>query len=338
MGLGGRLLAAAVMGLATTAAAAEPEVLRLGAPAPEGTAWVSDCFEPFMRLVTSASSGRARIKAFWGAVLGDETAMVGLLLKDQIELWAGSAGALASSIPELHALELPYLFASDEEFAAVLRSPVRQEIRKLLARGGLVPLLFTEVGWRSFAGTRPYRRPSDLKGLPVRSQASPVHLEMWRQLEARPVTLGITALMPALEEGSVVALDQSPILLFATSWYQHTPYYTRSRHIYQPALTVMRLARLRSLAPPVQAALLKAGEQVERACFAGLHRQASEVEAHLADVGVKVVELTPAEQDAFRKHLQPVREAFRKSTTPAGRQLLAAIELALARIRARPHP
>jgi TRAP-type C4-dicarboxylate transport system substrate-binding protein len=315
--------------------AAEPITLRLGAPAPEGTAWVSDCFEPLIKRVGGLTAGRARIKPYWGAVLGDERTVLGLLQKDRVELWAGSAGALASVVPELDALELPFLFRNDDEVDAVLRSPARAEIKALLGRAGLLPVIFTEVGWRSFAGKRPYRSPADLKGVAVRSQESPFHLEMWRLLEAIPRELPITEVMAALETGTVSALDQSPVLLFATSWYRHTPYYTRSRHIYQPALAVVRAERLRELAPWLARALTTAGDEVEHGCFQGLRRQAREIEAHLAKEAVEVVELTAAEREVFRKRLQPTWDTFRQRTTPAGRKLLKVIEAALEKHRAR---
>ncbi len=320
---------------APTVRAEDPITLRLGAPAPEGPAWVSDCFEPFIRRVGPLSGGRARIKPYWGAMLGDERTMLGLLQQDRVELWAGSAGALAAVVPELDALELPFLFADDEEVDAVLRSPARDEIKTLLARAGLVPVIFTEVGWRSFAGRRVYRAPADLKGVAVRSQESPSHLAMWRLLDAKPMALPITEVMSALESGAVSALDQSPVLLFATSWYRHTPHYTRSRHMYQPAFAVARLERLRKMPPVLLRALVTAGEEVERGCFEALRKQGHEVEAHLGKEGVSVVDLTPAEREAFRRRLQPTWETFRRRTGPAGRKLLRTIEAALAKHRAR---
>lgn len=310
--------------------------LRLAAPAPEGTAWVTDCFEPYIKRVVAATGGRARFKPYWGATLGDEAAMLRLLLEEKVEIWAGSFGSLAARVPELHALELPFLFGSDAEVDAVLRaSPARAEIQALLRKAGLVPLIFTEVGWRSFAGKQAFRTPADLRGVVVRSQDTPLHLEMWRRLEARPRVLGITELMTAFESGSVTALDQSPVLLFATSWYRHTPVYTRSRHIYQPALAVARLAYLDGLPGAVARALARSGADVEPGCFDGLRRQAREVEAYLEKERVQVVDLTAAERAGFERHLRPVWEAFRKKTSPAGRRLLGAIEAALAKHRRR---
>ncbi len=323
-----------LLALSSMARAAEPITLRLGAPAPEGTAWVSDCFEPFIKRVIALTEGRARIKPYWGAVLGDERAMLGMLQQDRVDLWAGSAGALAGLVPELDALELPFLFTSDAEVDAVLRSPARAQIKSLMARAGLAPVIFTEVGWRSFAGNRPYRSPADLKGVAVRSQESPLHLEMWRLLEARPTALPITEVMAAFENGAVTALDQSPVLLFATSWYQHTPFYTRSRHIYQPAFAVVRLERLRKLPPWLLKSLVAAGEEVEAGCFQALRNQAREIETHLVKEHIEVVELTGAEREAFRQRLRPEWESFRRRTTPAGRKLLRAIEVALEAYRA----
>ena len=50
------------------------------------------------------------IKPFLGGALGDENQTVGECRRGAIAMWGGTTGALATSVPEISVLELPYLF------------------------------------------------------------------------------------------------------------------------------------------------------------------------------------------------------------------------------------
>jgi TRAP-type C4-dicarboxylate transport system substrate-binding protein len=100
-------------------AADAPMTLKLATVAPEGTPWAEQ-LKAYRQQVEAATKGRVRVKAFLGGALGDENQTVGECRRGAIPLWGGSLGALASSVPELSVLELPYLFRTAGEADKVL--------------------------------------------------------------------------------------------------------------------------------------------------------------------------------------------------------------------------
>ncbi len=322
------LALALALGLATDAVAAEP-VRKFVTVATEGSPW-GDAAVSFSRRVAAETRGRLKIRPFLGALAGDEVDTARLCQQGKVLLWAGSPAAFAEVVPELNALELPFLFRdSGEVDASLVGSPVSILGRAFERRGlALVPPL-TELGWRSFAGPKPLRALADFRGLRVRSQENPVHLEMWRLLGAQPRAISVVETYNALQAGVVQAFDQVPVYLFATSWYQQARVYTLSRHVYQPGIVVLCKGALASLAPADRALILDVARQELAATVGKVRTLEAQVLAQLGKEGVQVVALTEAERAALAQQTRPVYRLFRESTTPLGRELLGAVERAI---------
>jgi TRAP-type C4-dicarboxylate transport system substrate-binding protein len=304
---------------------------------PDDTPW-ADTARRIAARVQRAAKDKLRVQAATGGAAGDEieTAQKCVKGKGRILFWGGSAGSLAAMVPELDVFELPFLFDSDGEVDAVMRGAALKPLQRALeARGLSLYGGATEVGWRNYAGQKPLRSASDFTGLSVRSMENPLHLEMWRALGAHPMPLPVHETLGALQEGTVVAFDQSPVFLFATSWHRAIKTYTVSRHIYQVGLIVACKGALEVLPPAARTALLRSGTEDTETNMAPIRALGVEVLGQLRREGISVVELTSTERNALRERLRPVRDLFKKRTTPLGRELLEAIEQALRQYRGR---
>src|SRR6185436_21143810 len=144
---GGAALAAAR--LRPARAADGPITLKLATIAPEGTPWAEQVSQ-YKAQVETAGKGRLRIKPFLGGALGDENQTVAECRRGAIALWGGTTGALATSVPEISVLELPYLFKDAAQADHVLDDVLGDELKKRLGARGFVPLFWSENGFRSF--------------------------------------------------------------------------------------------------------------------------------------------------------------------------------------------
>ncbi len=325
----------ASLGLAGGGAAAEP-VRRVATLATEGSPW-GDAMVAFARDVSEGTKRRVKLGLLLGGVGGDEVDAAHLCAAGKVFMWIGSAGALAHVVPELNALELPFLFDDDPEVDAALSGPVFGILGRAIERRGLVLLpRISEVGWRSFAGPRPLRTPADFEGLRARSQENPVHLEMWRLLGASPRAISVLETYDALQAGVVQGFDQSPVYLLATSWHQQARVYTLSRHIYQPGVAVLCKGAAASLSAQDRRVLLEAGASRLGSAVASIRALQAGVIEQLRGQGVRIVELSAAERAALRDRTRPTFQVFRAGTSALGRELLDALERAIgARRRSR---
>ncbi len=310
--------------LVSGTAAAEP-VRKIVAAAPEGSPW-GDGLVALARQIGERTAGRVKVRAVPGGLAGDEVETARMCAEGKLFGWAGSAGAFGRVLPELDALELPFLFDSQAEAEAALGGRPPASLVRAFERLGLTLVPYIgEVGWRSFAGKKALRALEDFRSLRVRSQESPIHLEMWRALGARPKAISVLETLSALQTGFVEAFDQSPVYMFATSWYQHGRVYTLSRHMYQPGIGVMCKGAHAALPAQDRRTVLDAMGRTMHDAVARARELEGQVLAQLAADGVQIVQVSPAERAALRQHTRGVIDTFRQGASPLGRELLEAL-------------
>lgn len=321
----------AVAGFAHAEQPKRPLAVTVG---PEGTPWADAAKEVAAR-ADRLSGGVIRPIAAVGGTAGDEldTARRCGEPASRLYAWGGSAGALATLVPELDVFELPFLFQDAAEVDAAYAA-ARPLLAELLTRRGLV--LYgapTEVGWRNFGARRPLKGPADFNGLRVRSQENPIHLDMWRALGADPRPISVIETLGAMQDGIVEGFDQSPVFLFATSWYQSIKVYSLSRHIYQPGVVVLCRDALSRLPAAKHKKMLEGAEPIMAGVTKGVRALEGQVLDQLQREGVQVVALSQAERDLLRRRTRVVHETFRRRASPEARRLLEVIEAALERKR-----
>ncbi len=318
--------AAATAVLPRPARAADgPITLKLATIAPEGTPW-ADQVTAYKSKVETVAKGRLKIKAFLGAALGDENQTVAECRRGAIALWGGTTAALATSVPEISVLELPFLFGGAEEADKILDAVLIEDLRARLLARGYVLVLWSENGFRSF-GTKwgPIKGPSDLKGHKMRSQESLVHLETYRALGALPQPIAVTEVLPALQTGVVDGFDNTPLYTFAASWHLAIKHFTLSEHIYQPGVVLISKKEYDKLPPDLQKVLTEDVNVITREGRAAVREMAPLLIDNFASAKIPVYKPSTAERAALAKATARVYQAYTKAV-PAAKPLLAAIE------------
>ncbi len=285
--------------------------VRLATIAPEGTPW-SDQLAAMKKRIESESKGRIKFVTYTGGQLGGEVETLRSLQRGRIQAWGGSIGAVTSIIPELQLLELPYLFFNEKEADYVLDEVLYKPFSSLLDSKGFILHSWNENGWRHFGTKRkPVLKTEDLKGLKVRSQESPIHIEMWKAFGASPVPISIPEVMSALQTGLVDGFDNSTLFATATGWYQSINHFVLSAHMYQPGAIIFNKKFWDSLPQDLQKILLGDPKKEAETGRKGVRAIEPEIIALLESEGVKVHKMTDAQKQEFAKLVQPVHTQFR---------------------------
>ena len=288
--------------------------------APEGTPWAS-LFNRFRREVRRASQGRLRARIFLGGVKGDERSIMRQVVAGRLQMGGLSTGAIASIVPDLDILELPYAFATAAQ-ADQLLEEARPLIRELLHERGLELIMYSENGYRSFGANRCIRQPSDLRGMKMRSQENEVHLETYRALGASPNPIAVGEVLSSLQTGHVTGFDNTPLFTQAVSWHQAVTHYSTTRHIYQPALILANKAWFDELPPSMRSILLEKAQALEARGRQQVRALEAPLIANFGEQGVEVCELSDAERARFRDATRSVWTSRRARASEKGRQLL----------------
>jgi TRAP-type C4-dicarboxylate transport system substrate-binding protein len=320
------LLASAAAPVAAHADDAKPIKLRMATVAPKGTPW-SKLLKNYKKKVkkkTKATSQQVKVKVYLGGVKGDEQSSVRQVFKGSLEGAGVSTAAVSAVVPSMDILEMPYLFDSYEEADKVLEA-VRGEVNAALASKGMMLLMYSENGYRSFGWKREdndqpkfIKKPGDLANVKMRSQESQVHLAMYRALGASPVSISVGEVLSSLQTGVVDGFDNTPLFTQAASWNQAITHYSVSKHIYQPALIIVNKAWWDGLPEDVRAVLKAESKKLEpkgRKLVRALNPALLE---NLRASGVKVYELSDAERAVFKKATRGGWAARRAAAVKAG--------------------
>jgi tripartite ATP-independent transporter DctP family solute receptor len=310
-------------------AGAQPQtgtyVMKIATIAPEGTPWEKQ-LRKLKRYLEEGSGGRLKVKMFMGGSLGGEKALVRRTSQGSVQCFGGSTAALGSLVQELNVIEAPYVFDTAEQADAALDGPAKAQIAGMLTKRGFVFGLWAENGFRSwFTKERPIRTPADLRGLRMRSQEAPVHLETYRAFGASPVPIDATNVLTSLQTGVVDGFDNTMIFAYATSWYQGARHLNLSRHSYQPGIVAFSKTWFDSLPADLQTLINNIPPEMVAEGRRSVRAMDPVLQRNLTQYGIQVHEPTPAERAAFVQASRAVADRVAKKSGAGGAALLRAL-------------
>lgn len=304
------LLLAALLALSTSSWALD---LKFGTIAPAGTPW-SDSLEVIKNRVATESKGDLKIKVFLGGQLGGELEILQKIRRGQIAGGGLTCSAMASVIPELDVLEIPFLFNSSEEADFVLDNYLLPVFKDLLLKKGFVLVTWAENGWRSIGHkTKQIKTPADLKAVKIRSQESKVHLAFWKKLGASAQAISTPEVLPALQTGVVEAFDNTPLFTLAAEWQTAIKHYSVTNHIYQPAVVVYSKVAWDKLKPEQQKILMGPGNEQAKDIRMSVRKLGDSLIEVLKESKINVYNPTTAEMNSFKSAVAGLDQEMIKS-------------------------
>ena len=312
----------------------KPYIVKLVMVGPEGSPWGESAVLT-KKHIEERTNKKVKVKLYLGGILGDENSTIIRLKNGGLNFWAGSAGAIATVVPELNVLELPFLFLNNNEIDKLLYDEMLEDIESLLRSYGIELFASVEVGWRHFATSKkPIRRADDLKGLKMRSQQNKIHIKMWELLGANPIPFSITEVVNAFNAGVIEGFDNTPTLTFATGWFQHIKYYTMSKHLYQPGFGVFNKKFLDDLPKELRDKLMRDRKTITKKSNDYLRNyNKSNVYPMFKQLNIELIKLNEEERAKLKAKLKTLYSYFLKSTTPTGKKMLGKILIKLDKFR-----
>lgn len=328
------LAVAALVGtsVATSAVAhaADAEfTMKIATVAPDNTPW-SELLKMYKKAVEKESGGKIKVKVYLGGTLGDENETVLMAKRGQIQAIGVSTGALASQIPDLNVIEIPYLFKSADDADYIVDKVLGPEFDSIFQEYGFVLGFWSENGFRQF-GTKDkfVKVPGDLKGKKMRSQEASIHLDMWKAFGAQPKAIATTEVLTALQNGTVDGFDQALLFAVAASWHTTVKYFTISNHIYQPAIISFNKDWFDTLPADLQKVVVDEGRKIQAKGRKAIRKMNAKLVQGLKDEGLEVYELSAKEKKVFEEAAAPVRKNFRNSAGKRAAGLLDKVEAGL---------
>jgi tripartite ATP-independent transporter DctP family solute receptor len=295
------ILVAAVLALAGTAAAqtqinvgvvTNPDFVHTKA-----AVWFKDCVE-------KAAPGKLSVVVHHSATLGSETQVLQQIQLGTTQMSVCTTGPIESFVPEIKALEMPFVFPSYAAADKVLDGPIGQELAKRFEKSGFIALAFLDNGFRNVTNSkRPAKTPEDLKGLKIRTMEAPTHLAIWRAIGANPTPMA-WPIFTQLQQGVIDGQENPIAVIYAAKLPEAgQKYLSLTRHVYSALVFVANKAFVDGLPADQRKVVLDCARTASMQGRSFIRDNEVKQLAELRAMGMQVEE-------------QPDLAAFRKATAP----------------------
>ena len=303
--------------------AADAIVLKLGTTVNEQDSF-QIAAEKFAELVKERTNGAYVVEIYPNGALGDERTMLESMQMGTLDMGIITSGPFVNFVPEMGVLDMPFLFASNEEAYKILDGEVGQELLDKMENANLKGLAYAERGFRNLTNSvRPVENASDISGLKVRVMENEVYTATFKALDVNAVPMAWTDALTALQQETIQGQENPVNVIYSYQLWESQKYVTLTRHAYASAIITMSLKLFNDLPEDVQVIFKEAAQEAaeyERGWVAD--NEADQLQA-LKDNGMEVVE-TP-DMDSFKAAVQSVYDQY-----PDYADYLARIQDALA--------
>ena len=249
------------------------------------------------------TNGRVKVEFYYGWALARNTeAVVGGLQTGSFELSDWNLASLAEYSKAFLPLDVFYLLPNK----AVAYEVVRGEVGRMMAdrfkeETGIRVILITDLGFRHITNSkRPITSPADLKGLKIRTQSNPLHLEGFKAFGASPTPMAFAELFTALQQGVVDGQENPIFMTYIVKLYKVQKYLSLTGHLFSPGAFLMSNDFYKGLPKDIRTAIDKAAITAREAAI----KEVAETEkAWLPEMEkeIKVNTLSNEQLQAFQK-------------------------------------
>lgn len=319
------LVLALMLALCVCASAMAETVLQLGTTVNEQDSF-QVAAEKFAELVAERTNGEYKIEIYPNGTLGDESTMLDSMSTDMLDMGIITSGPFVNFSEMMGVLDMPFLFADNEEAYKVLDGEIGKELLATLEDAGLKGLAYAERGFRNVTNSvRPVTSAADVAGLKLRVMENEVYTATFKALGVNAVPMAWSEALTAMQQGTIEG-EENPINVIYSYglWDYGQKYVALDRHSYATAIITMSLSVFESLDEATQQIFVDAAQEAAEYERAWVAAQEADQLAAIKSHGVEVVE--NPDVDSFRAAVQTVYDAY-----PQYAEYIARIQAELAK-------
>ena len=270
----------------------------------------------FAKLVKQKTNGRIEIDVYYGGTLyGSEPEAIEAMVMGELGFARVSASPVANFVPELNAIQLPYLYKSKEHMWAVLNGKVGQDmLNKIQAsKSGLIGLCYYDAGSRCFYLTKKVTSPKEMAGLKIRMQDNKMMCRLVELLGATPVTgIGPNDVYANITSGVIDGAENNWPTYQTKGDYKAAKYFILDDHTRVPEILLASEAALKKAGVTAKDLEIikqcaKSTQEFEIKEWEKMEKKSEEI---VRKEGTIVVPLTAQQLQAFQDAMEPLYKEY----------------------------
>jgi len=303
------LAAASVAALALTgpASAQSPIVIKfshvVASNTPKGAAT-----EKFKELAEKYTDGKVKVEIYPNSTLYKDKEELEALQLGAVQMLAPSNSKFGPiGVREFEVFDLPYILPDLATSRKVTDGPLGARLLKLLEPKGMIGLAYWDNGFKEMTANKKLVTPDDYKSLKFRIQSSKVLEAQFRALGSIPQVMAFGEVYQALQTGVVDGQENTWSNIYTQKMHEVQKFATVTNHGYIGYVVVTNKKFWDGLPADIRTRLEKA---MKEATAYGNGQSAKEnddaLEAIRKSGKTEIVTLTPAQDAAMRKAMEPV--------------------------------
>lgn len=265
----------------------------------------------FAELVEERTEGRIQILVMPEAELGAEKDVLKQLRYGGVDFARVSLSQLAELIPEMHVLEMPYLYEDSRHMWKVLDGEIGDRFLKMADEKDLTGLSWYDAGVRSFyTSEKKITCLDDLQGMRIRVQESGLMADMVEALGAVPFQIPYSEVYSALQQGLVDGAENNWPSYEFMQHYEVAKYFTVDEHTRVPEMQLASSHTWEKLSEEDQKIIRECAEAsalYERRIWT---QQEKKSRRTAMEKGAEEIVLSEEEEARFREAVQSVYEKY----------------------------
>ena len=266
--------------------------------------------EKFAELVKERTNGEYVIEIYPNGTLGGEADMLEQMSMGMLDMGIITAGPFVNYSAMMGVLDMPFLFASNEEAYKILDGDIGKELLDTLEDANLKGLAYAERGFRNITNSvKPVASAADVAGLKLRVMENEIYTATFKALGVNAVPMNWQDTLTALQQGTVEGQENPINVIWSYKmWEYNQKYCVLDRHSYSTAIITMSLDLFNSLDEATQEIFVNAAQEAaeyERAWVA--EKEAGQLQ-EIKDNGIEVIE--NPDVNSFREAVQVVYDAY----------------------------
>ena len=266
--------------------------------------------EKFAELVKERTNGEYVIEIYPNGTLGGEADMLEQMSMGMLDMGIITAGPFVNYSAMMGVLDMPFLFACNEEAYKILDGDIGKELLDTLEDANLKGLAYAERGFRNITNSvKPVANAADVAGLKLRVMENEIYTATFKALGVNAVPMNWQDTLTALQQGTVEGQENPINVIWSYKmWEYNQKYCVLDRHSYSTAIITMSLDLFNSLDEATQEIFVNAAQEAaeyERAWVA--EKEAGQLQ-EIKDNGIEVIE--NPDVNSFREAVQVVYDAY----------------------------
>jgi C4-dicarboxylate-binding protein DctP len=264
--------------------------------------------EKFKELAEKYTDGKVKVEVYPNSTLYKDKEELEALQLGAVQMLAPSNSKFGPiGVKEFEVFDLPYILPDLATLRKVTDGPLGARLLKLLDSKGMTGLAYWDNGFKQMSANKKLVTPEDYKGVKFRIQSSKVLEAQFRALGSIPQVMAFGEVYQALQTGVVDGQENTWSNIYTQKMHEVQKYATVTNHGYIGYVVVVNKKFWDGLPGDIRTQLTKA---MKEATEFGNGQSAKENDEALELIKksgkTEIVALTPAQDAAMRKAMEPV--------------------------------